>query len=107
MEFYARIFGYEDPGEAGPFGTVRVNDTFNLDIQDTEDFNSIHYAFAMDVEEFEATFSTIKKAGIPYGDGPRTQESRKSPGRTNGTKCKGPKIYFKDLRGQVLEIKTY
>ena len=47
LEFYDRILGYEDLGEAGPFGAVRVNDTFNLGFQNAEDFNSIHYALAM------------------------------------------------------------
>ena len=107
VEFYTRIFGFEDLGEVGPFLAVRVNDTFNLDFRDTEDFRSIHYAFAMDAEEFEAAFSRIKEAGIPYGDGPRTQENMKGPGMTAGAKGQGKAIYFKDPSGHVLEIKTY
>ena len=107
VEFYTRIFGFEDLGEVGPFLAVRVNDTFNLDFRDTEDFRSIHYAFAMDAEEFEAAFSRLKEPGIPYGDGPRTQENMKGPGMTAGAKGQGKAIYFKDPSGHVLEIKTY
>lgn len=65
VEFYTRIFGFEDLGEVGPFLAVRVNDTFNLDFRDSDDFHSIHYAFAMGTEEFEASFARIREAGIP------------------------------------------
>ncbi|PKB64735.1 MAG: hypothetical protein BZY80_02170 [SAR202 cluster bacterium Io17-Chloro-G2] len=107
VEFYTRIFGFENLGEAGPFLAVRVNDTFNLDFRDSEDFRSIHYAFAMDAEEFEAAFARIKESGIPYGDGPRTQENMKGPGMTAGALGQGKAVYFKDPSGHVLEIKTY
>ena len=66
VEFYTRIFGFDNLGEVGPFLAVRVNDTFNLDFRDSEDFRSIHYAFAMDADEFESAFARIKEAGIPY-----------------------------------------
>ena len=107
VEFYTRIFGFEDLGEVGPFLAVRVNDTFNLDFRNSEDFRSIHYAFAMDADEFESAFARIKESGIPYGDGPRDQENMKGPGMTAGAKGQGKAVYFKDPSGHVLEIKTY
>lgn len=109
VEFYTRIFGFENLGEVGPFLAVRVNDTFNLDFRDSDasDFHSIHYAFAMDANEFEAAFARIKESGIPYGDGPRTQDNMKGPGMTAGAKGQGKAVYFKDPSGHVLEIKTY
>lgn len=107
VEFYSRIFGFENLGEVGPFLAVRVNDTFNLDFRNSDDFRSIHYAFAMDAEEFEAAFSRIKESGIPYGDGPRDQENMKGPGMTTGALGQGKAVYFKDPSGHVLEIKTY
>ena len=107
VEFYTRIFGFENLGEVGPFLAVRVNDTFNLDFRNSEDFRSIHYAFAMDAAEFEAAFTRIKEAGILYGDGPRDQENMKGPGMTAGAKGQGKAVYFKDPSGHVLEIKTY
>ena len=42
VEFYTRIFGFENLGEVGPFLAVRVNDTFNLDFRNSDDFRSIH-----------------------------------------------------------------
>ena len=73
VEFYTRIFGFDDLGEVGPFLAVKVNDTLNFDFRASEDFHNMHYAFAMDSDEFEEAFSRIRESGIPYGDGPRDQ----------------------------------
>jgi catechol 2,3-dioxygenase-like lactoylglutathione lyase family enzyme len=107
VEFYTRIFGFEDLGEVGPFLAVRVNDTLNLDFRQSDDFRSIHYAFAMEPEEFEATFARVRQSGIPYGDGPSNLTNMKGPGMTTGAKGMGKAVYFKDPSGHVLEIKTY
>ncbi len=107
VEFYTRIFGFEDLGEVGPFLAVRVNDTLNLDFQKSEDFRSIHYAFAMESGEFDAAFQRIKDSGIKFGDGPRTQENMQGPGVTVGSQGDGKAVYFKDPSGHLLEIKTY
>lgn len=107
VEFYTRIFGFENLGEVGPFLAVRVNDTLNFDFRESDDFRSIHYAFAMDSGEFESAFARIKDSGIPYGDNPREQDNMKGPGMTTGAKGLGKAVYFKDPDGHVLEIKTY
>ncbi len=107
VEFYNRIFGFEDLGEAGPFLAVRVNDTFNLDFRDVDSFDSHHYAFAMDSDEFERAFANIRESGITYGDSPSGQENMQGPGITLGAKGMGKAVYFKDPSGHLLEIKTY
>ena len=107
VEFYTRIFDFENLGEVGPFLAVRVNDTLNFDFRESDDFRSIHYAFAMESGEFEAAFTRIKDSGIPYGDNPREQENMKGPGMTAGAKGMGKAVYFKDPDGHLLEIKTY
>ena len=107
VEFYSRIFGFEDLGEAGPFLAVRVNDTFNLDFAVSDDFRSIHYAFAMDSAEFEAAFARIRESGILYGDSPYARDNMQGPGITMGAKGDGKAVYFDDPDGHVLEIKTY
>ena len=107
VEFYGRIFGFEDLGEVGPFLAVRVNDTFNLDFNVSDDFRSIHYAFAMDPDEFEVAFTRIREAAIPYGDSPFDIDNMKGPGMTTGAKGEGKAVYFKDPSGHLLEIKTY
>ena len=107
VEFYTRIFGFADLGEVGPFLAVKVNDDFTLDFREADDVRSIHYAFAMESQEFETAFSNIRASGIPYGDSPSGQENMKGPGMTQGAKGVGKAVYFKDPSGHVLEIKTY
>ena len=92
VEFYTRIFGFEDLGEVGPFLAVRVNDTLNLDFRQSDDFRSIHYAFAMDAGEFEDAFQRIKDSKIPYGDSPRAQDNMQGPGVTAGAKGDGKAV---------------
>ena len=60
VEFYSRIFGFEDLGEAGPFLAVRVNHTFNLDFRNVDSFDSHHYAFHMESEEFDRAFANLR-----------------------------------------------
>ena len=107
VEFYTRIFGFEDLGEVGPFLAVRVNDSLNFDFSQSDDFRSIHYAFAMEAGEFEDAFQRIKDSKIPYGDSPSAQDNMQGPGVTAGAKGDGKAVYFKDPNGHVLEIKTY
>jgi catechol 2,3-dioxygenase-like lactoylglutathione lyase family enzyme len=107
VEFYSRIFGFKDLGEVGPFLAVRVNDSLNLDFSQSDDFRSIHYAFAMESNEFEEAFQRIKDSKIPYGDSPYAQDNMQGPGITVGSQGDGKAVYFKDPSGHVLEIKTY
>ncbi len=107
VEFYSRIFGFEDLGAVGPFLAVRVNDSLNFDFSQSDDFRSIHYAFAMESDEFEEAFQRIKDSKIPYGDSPYAQDNMQGPGITLGSQGDGKAVYFKDPSGHVLEIKTY
>ncbi len=107
VEFYTRIFGFTDLGAVGPFLAVRVNDSLNFDFFGSEDFNSIHYAFAMEPAEFENTFDRIKGSGIPFSDSPFAAGNMKEPGMTLGAQRNGNAVYFADPRGHILEIKTY
>ena len=100
VEFYSRIFGFEDVGEVGPFLAVRVNDTFMLDFQGVDDFQSHHYAFGMESQEFEAAFAKVKESGIAYGDHSYDHENMKGPGMTFGVKGMGKAGYFDDPIGR-------
>ncbi len=106
-EWYCRILGFDNLGRMGPFSAARVNDTLVFDFRASEDFQSAHYAFAMEPEEFEAAFRRIKDEAITYGDSPFDMENMKGPGMTTGAKGKGKAVYFRDPSGHVLEIKTY
>ena len=62
---------------------VPVNDSLNLlnlDFRQDEDFRSIHYAFAMEPDEFEGAFQRVKDAKIPYGDSPFSQDNMQGLG---------------------------
>ena len=107
VEFYTRIFGFENLGEAGPFLAVRVDDNFNLDFRQEDEIHSHHYAFAMTPGEFESSFNRIKESGIDYGGGPRSHENKEGPGITLGSQGMGKAVYFNDPSGHLLEIKTY
>ena len=63
-KFFADIMGLSYDGSAGHFAPVKVNDTFTMDFDDREDFDSHHYAFHISDEEFDGVFSRIKSRGI-------------------------------------------
>ena len=107
VEFYSRILDFENIGEVARFLAVRVNETLTLDFAQSDDFQSHHYAFAMEAEAFEAAFDRIRESGITYGDGPRDAENMKGPGRSTGVKGVGKSVYFRDPNGHLLEIRTY
>ncbi len=107
VEFYTRIFGFGDVGEVESFLAVQVNDTLNLDFRQSEDFHSMHFAFAMEGEEFESAFARIQESGIPYGDGPYVADNMRGPGMALGAKGNGKAVYFTDPSGHLLEIRTY
>ena len=86
VEFYTRIFGIDDLGAVGPFLAVKVNDSLNFDFQAYEEFQSIHYAFPMEADEFEGAFARIRGSGIASGDRPYAVENMQGPGMTMGAK---------------------
>jgi catechol 2,3-dioxygenase-like lactoylglutathione lyase family enzyme len=100
-KFFAHVFGLEYPGPAGHFAPVRINDTLTLDFDNRDRFEVHHYAFQVSDAEFDAIFSRIREAGIPYGSGPSSQEDMQINHRRGG---RG--IYFKDPNGHVLELLT-
>ena len=53
--FFARIFGLQVDRKAGHFAPVRINDAFTLLFDDTEAFESHHYAFHVSDAEFDAS----------------------------------------------------
>jgi catechol 2,3-dioxygenase-like lactoylglutathione lyase family enzyme len=99
--FFARIFGAEYTGPHAHFAPVRVNDALTLDFDDWETFDSLHYAFKVDEDEFDAIFGRVKAEGIAYGSGPFTRTDMEINHRRGG---RG--VYFEDPNGHVLEILT-
>ena len=60
--FFAQIFGLKCE-RAGYFAPVRVNEQTTLLFDDTDAFQSHHYAFHVSDAEFDAIFDRVKAAG--------------------------------------------
>ncbi len=100
-EFFARIFGLTYEGTMGHFAPVKVNDTLTLDFDNSDEFESHHYAFHVSDEEFDAIFNRIKAEDLRYGSGPFESENMQINNRRGG---RG--VYFKDPDGHMLELLT-
>ena len=99
--WFAKIFGLTYSGAAGHFAPVAVNHTLTLDFDNREQFESHHYAFHVNEEEFDAIFGRIQAEGIPYGSGPRSLDDMTINHRRGG---RG--VYFVDADGHILELLT-
>ncbi len=112
-KFFARILGLPFEEEAvGYFAPVRVNDALTMDFVDgaqwITDFAAsariptLHYAFRVGEEDFDAIFERIQAEGIPYGSGPPNPFDDMQINHRDG----GRGIYFRDPDGHVLELLT-
>jgi catechol 2,3-dioxygenase-like lactoylglutathione lyase family enzyme len=100
-QFFARMFGVKYAGAAGHFAQVRVNGELALDYEDSDRFESHHYAFVVSDEEFDEIFGRLKAEGVVYGSGP----SSSTDGDINHRRG-GRGLYFADPDGHLLEIMT-
>ena len=87
--FLARIFDlpYEGPGHFAP---VRVNDQLTLDFASAKNVDSMHYAFLVGEEEFDAIFGRIQAEGVSFGSGPSSPDDG-----TINTRRGGRGLYFR------------
>ena len=85
----------------GHFAPVQVNDTLTLDFDNRDEFQSHHYAFHVNDEEFDAIFGRIKGKAIAYGSGPRDLDDMQI-----NTRRGGRGFYFLDPNGHILELLT-
>ena len=101
-EFFTRIFGLDDPAEAGFFLQVRLSDGRVLDFAEPGiDFPGHHYAFLVDDETFDLAHKRMLERGIEtWADPDHTQ-----PGTIN-TRWGGRGVYFPDPAGHNMEILT-
>lgn len=102
-KFFAKMFGLSfDESAVGYFAPVKVNETLTLDFHDDVDrFEVHHYAFKVSEPEFDAIFTRVQEAGIPFGRGPGNLEDGKL-NSSNG----GRGVYFRDPNGHILELLT-
>ncbi|PSJ15910.1 VOC family protein [Nitrosomonas supralitoralis] len=100
-KFYCRVFGFEYVGVFSHFIVVRVNDTLSLDFDNKEQFLSIHYAFKVSEQEFDAIFARLQAEQILYGSGPGNADDMMINHNYGG---RG--VYFRDPNGHLLEMLT-
>ena len=99
--FIARILGLEYTGLWGHFAPVKINDTLTLDFDNSEKFETHHYAFLASDEEFDAILRRVQEEGVTYG----SQPSRKDAEINHLHQGRG--FYFWDANGHTWEIITH
>ena len=98
--FFARIFDVGPTATEGNFVSVNASDTLTLAFYDAEKFDSHHYAFQVNGDEFDAILQRVKDEGLSYKDPYARDETPLN------TKPGGRGFYFSDLDGHVLELMT-
>jgi catechol 2,3-dioxygenase-like lactoylglutathione lyase family enzyme len=100
-KFFAHLFGLEYAGPQGHFAPVQINDSLTLDWDDRDGFDSHHYAFLIDDDQFDAILGRLRSEGVAYGSGPSTPTDG-----TINTRHGGRGLYFCDPDGHLMEIMT-
>ena len=86
--FFSRMFDLPYNG-AEYFAPVRVNHDLTLDFESASDVPTLHYAFVVSEDEFDAIFGRIQAESVSYGSGPRSPEDG-----TINTRRGGRGLYF-------------
>jgi catechol 2,3-dioxygenase-like lactoylglutathione lyase family enzyme len=101
--FLADILGLPAPSPFGHFSVVALDDGASLDFIDAGDaeFETQHYAFLVDEDDFDPIFARIRERGLAYWADPFKQQ----PGEINH-RDGGRGVYFPDPDGHLLELLT-
>lgn len=67
--FLGRILGLE-PESKGHFEALRINDDLTFDYEDADEVSSLHYAFVVGDDDFDAIFERIVADAVSFGSGP-------------------------------------
>jgi len=98
--FLAHVLGIEVGEAVGHFRPVQIG-SVTLDYDDATDVESMHIAFLVDEETFDASYRRLLDAGVAtYADPGRSQ-----PGRINHRRG-GRGVYFDDPDGHFFELLT-
>lgn len=100
-EFYATILGLEHGGEYSHFQVVMAGHDLKLLFDTRTNFESHHYAFRADPDEYSAILRRIKRRSLAFGSSPgnRTNSEEYEHDGERG-------FYFDDIDGHVLEVIT-
>ena len=98
--FLAEILGLESPTPFGPFMCVETANGVSLDFADHDVVpESLHFAFLVSEEEFDAIFTRITDRRLRYWADPGHT-------RENVINDHGRGFYFEDPSGHNLEVLT-
>jgi len=100
-QFLADILGIPVDPPVSHFTPITLANQVTLDYDQSDDFDTHHYAFLVSEEEFDAAFARISGGGVTFYADPgcrRPGEIYRGNGR-RGT-------YFRDPDGHLMEILT-
>jgi catechol 2,3-dioxygenase-like lactoylglutathione lyase family enzyme len=107
VRFYTEIMGFGSEGEDGPFSVMRVSPDTTLQLAPWGTEGGHHLAFALSAEEFDATFTRIRSAGVAFGDTYHDATNMRGPGTEGGARGLGETVYLLDPNAHLLEIRRY
>ncbi len=102
--WYADLLRLDDPIRFGPFWQISTSNGVSLDFHTDDsgtEIRSLHYAFLVTEDEFDAIFGRIRKAGLDYYADP-AGELANQINHNDG----GRGVYFYDPNGHWLEAIT-
>ena len=101
----AEILSVAWEAKDGHFTPVYVNETLTLDFDEAERFESHHYCFHVNDEEFDGIFERVRGAGIKYRSTPIGADdlhlNTRMGGGGGGGGGGGRNIYWNDDDGHV------
>lgn len=103
--FYERILGLHREGFSAPFEVLRVTAGTTLDLLAVAPRDPAHLAFRLGRPDFEAVRRRLGVEGIAYGSGPFVRDGQVAP--QSGALGRGDALYFSDLDGHSIEVRTH
>ncbi|HKS90742.1 MAG TPA: VOC family protein [Tepidiformaceae bacterium] len=100
-DFFARVMGLAVESAAGHFVPVKITDSLTFDFDNSDAFESHHYAFRVGDDEFEEILARVQSAGVAYFADPGHRRAGEFNSYNNG---RG--FYFSDPNGHNLEVGT-
>jgi catechol 2,3-dioxygenase-like lactoylglutathione lyase family enzyme len=107
IRFFTDLLGLDCEGESGPFTVIRVTRDLTFQLAPWGTTGGQHLAFSMSRDEFEKTFSRVRRAGIPYGDSFHEVGNMRGPGQEDGARGMGAALYLLDPNQHLIEIRHY
>jgi catechol 2,3-dioxygenase-like lactoylglutathione lyase family enzyme len=106
LPFYRDILGFAHEGKMAPFESIRINPHLTLDLMQDEPRDTLHLAFSLPRQDFDAVHARLRKYNIAYGNSP-FDRSGAAPAPAQGARGMAFALYFYDPDRHNLEIRCY